>query len=162
MEILQARIWSGFLWPPPGDLPNPGIKPTSLTSPALAGEFFSTLATCEDLGNTEMGPKRLLKVLSKDDGLLSCDNFQGDFISLIGDTFFINRSKISWLFLLIFFSFDWLKVINDNNSEKTAVEGNNGRTVYDSDLLILINLSWSTWKRYPLWNPLSKCTWLWH
>ena len=26
--------------PPPGDLPNPGIKPTSLMSPALADEFF--------------------------------------------------------------------------------------------------------------------------
>ena len=35
--ILQARIleWVPFL--PPGDLPNPGIKPMSLMSPALAG-----------------------------------------------------------------------------------------------------------------------------
>ena len=30
-----------------GDLPNPGIKPTPLTSPALAGEFFTTGATWE-------------------------------------------------------------------------------------------------------------------
>ena len=30
-----------------GDLPNPGIKPASLTSPALAGEFFTTGATWE-------------------------------------------------------------------------------------------------------------------
>ena len=29
----------------PGDLPNPGIKPASLTAPALAGEFFTTGAT---------------------------------------------------------------------------------------------------------------------
>ena len=28
-----------------GDLPNPGIKPVSLTSPALAGEFFTTSPT---------------------------------------------------------------------------------------------------------------------
>ena len=29
MGILQARAWSGLPCPPPGDLPNPGIKPTS-------------------------------------------------------------------------------------------------------------------------------------
>ena len=92
MEILQARIRSGFSCPPPGDLPSPGIKPASLTSLALADGFFSTIATCEALGNTEMQPKRLLKVLSKDDGLLSRNNFQEDIISLIGDTFFINKS----------------------------------------------------------------------
>ena len=28
--------------PPPGDLPDPGIEPASLTSPALAGGFFTT------------------------------------------------------------------------------------------------------------------------
>jgi len=28
--------------PPPGDLPDPGIKPKSLTSPALAGRYFIT------------------------------------------------------------------------------------------------------------------------
>ena len=30
---------------PPGDLPDSGIKPESLTSPALAGRFFTTSAT---------------------------------------------------------------------------------------------------------------------
>ena len=30
-----------------GDLPNPGIKPTSLMPPALAGRFFTTSATWE-------------------------------------------------------------------------------------------------------------------
>ena len=45
--ILQARNWSGLPFPSPGDLPNPGIKPVSLTSPALAlvGRFFTTSAT---------------------------------------------------------------------------------------------------------------------
>ena len=33
--------------PPPRDLPNPGIEPTSLTSPALASRFFITSATWE-------------------------------------------------------------------------------------------------------------------
>ena len=27
--------------PPPGDLPDPGIEPTSLASPALVGGFFT-------------------------------------------------------------------------------------------------------------------------
>ena len=33
--------------PPPANLPDPGIKPTSLTSPALAGRFFTTSTTWE-------------------------------------------------------------------------------------------------------------------
>ena len=46
---LQARqeYWSGLPCPPPGDLPDPGIEPLSLTSPALAGWFFTTSATWE-------------------------------------------------------------------------------------------------------------------
>ena len=35
--ILQARIASGLLFPPPGGLPNPGIKPRS---PALQADSF--------------------------------------------------------------------------------------------------------------------------
>ena len=34
----RQEYWSGFPIPPPGDLPNPEIKPTS---PALAGTFFT-------------------------------------------------------------------------------------------------------------------------
>ena len=33
---------SGSPFPPPGDLPHPGIKPESLASPTLAGRFFAT------------------------------------------------------------------------------------------------------------------------
>ena len=33
---------SGFPFPPPGDLPDPGMEPTSPSSPALAGGFFTT------------------------------------------------------------------------------------------------------------------------
>ena len=40
--------WSGLPRPPPGDLPNPGIKLTFLTTPALACKFFTTSATWED------------------------------------------------------------------------------------------------------------------
>ena len=35
--ISRQEYWSGFACPPPGDLPDPGIKRASLRSPALAG-----------------------------------------------------------------------------------------------------------------------------
>ena len=38
----RQECWSGLPCPPPGDLPNPGMKPTSLIFPALAGGFFTT------------------------------------------------------------------------------------------------------------------------
>ena len=45
MELSRQEYWSGLPGPPPGDLPDPGIKPVSLTSPAMAGRFFTTSAT---------------------------------------------------------------------------------------------------------------------
>ena len=45
--ILQARILKWIAMPSAGDLPNPGIKPMSPTSPALAGGFFTTSDTWE-------------------------------------------------------------------------------------------------------------------
>ena len=41
----RQEHWSGLPGSPPGDLPNPGIKPSSLLSPALAGGFFTTSIT---------------------------------------------------------------------------------------------------------------------
>ena len=38
----RQEHWSGLPFPPPGDLPDPGAEPASLTSPALAGRFFTT------------------------------------------------------------------------------------------------------------------------
>ena len=43
----RQEYCSGLPCPPPGGLPDPGIKPRSLTSPALAGAFFTTSATRE-------------------------------------------------------------------------------------------------------------------
>ena len=37
--ILQARIIEWLSFPPPGDLPDPGIEPASLMPPALADRF---------------------------------------------------------------------------------------------------------------------------
>ena len=39
----RQECWSGVPFPSPGDLPDPGTDP--LTSPALAGEFFTTSAS---------------------------------------------------------------------------------------------------------------------
>ena len=47
MGFSRQEYWSGLPCPPPGDLPNPGIEPASLTSPALAGGFFTTDTTWE-------------------------------------------------------------------------------------------------------------------
>ena len=41
MEFSRQEYWSRLSSSPPGDLPNPGIKPTSLASPTLAGGFFT-------------------------------------------------------------------------------------------------------------------------
>ena len=40
--IPRQGYWSGLPFPTSGDLPNPGIEPASLVSPALAGRFFTT------------------------------------------------------------------------------------------------------------------------
>ena len=40
MEFSKQEYWSGLPWLPPGDVPNPGIKPTPPGAPALAGRFF--------------------------------------------------------------------------------------------------------------------------
>ena len=45
----RREYWSGLPFPSPGDLPDSGIEPPSLLSPARAGGFFTTSATWETL-----------------------------------------------------------------------------------------------------------------
>ena len=45
MGFSRQEYWRGLSCPPLGDLPDPGIKLTTLMSPALAGTFFTTSAT---------------------------------------------------------------------------------------------------------------------
>ena len=47
LEFSKQEYWNGLTFPPPGYLPNPGIKPASPTSLALAAKFF----TIEPSGN---------------------------------------------------------------------------------------------------------------
>ena len=45
----RQEYWSGLPCPSPRDLPNPGIEPTSIMSPAVAGGFFTISITWEDV-----------------------------------------------------------------------------------------------------------------
>ena len=47
MGFSRQGYWSGLPHPPPGDLPNPGIEPESVMSPALAGGFLNASTTWE-------------------------------------------------------------------------------------------------------------------
>ena len=39
-DFSRQEYWSGLLFPPPGDLPGPGIKPRSAAAPALQVDSF--------------------------------------------------------------------------------------------------------------------------
>ena len=47
MELFRQEYWRGLPCPPPGDFPDPGIEPSSLASPAVAGGLLTTSATWE-------------------------------------------------------------------------------------------------------------------
>ena len=62
MRFSWQEYRSGVPYPPPGNFPDPGIKPTSLTSPALEGGFFATSATAE-IGKPRLYVRRDLCIL---------------------------------------------------------------------------------------------------
>ena len=49
MGVSRQEYLNGLPFPSPGDLPDTGIEPVSLMSPALSGGFFTTNATWEAL-----------------------------------------------------------------------------------------------------------------
>ena len=49
MGFSKQEHWSGLPCPPPGDLLDPGIEPSTLMSPGLAGGFFTTSATSMEM-----------------------------------------------------------------------------------------------------------------
>ena len=53
MGFTRQEYWSGLPLPPSGDLPDPGIEPVSLTSPASVGGFFKISTTLGGPGDTE-------------------------------------------------------------------------------------------------------------
>ena len=68
LGFSRQEYWSGLPCPPPGDLPDPGIKPVSLTSPELGGGFFTASTALEAPYISERGqdfsPKANLHVTS--------------------------------------------------------------------------------------------------
>ena len=42
MKFSMQESWSGLQFPPPRDLPDPGIEPVSPVFPALVGLHFTT------------------------------------------------------------------------------------------------------------------------
>ena len=67
MGFSRPEYWSGMPCSPPGDFPDPGIEPVSLTSPALTRRFFTSSATWDakvslnklpDRDETSLGKKK--------------------------------------------------------------------------------------------------------
>ena len=75
----RQEYWSGLPCPPPRDLPDPGITPTSLTSLALAEGLFTTIATAwvKHISN----PFPAVSALSFPDLFFSAFEFRIDFLS---------------------------------------------------------------------------------
>ena len=44
MGFPRKEYWSGLPFPLPGDLPDPGMKPSPLGYPTVAGRFLTTSA----------------------------------------------------------------------------------------------------------------------
>ena len=59
MGFSRQEYWNGLPFPPPGDFPDPGNKPTSPVSPAFTGRFFIT----EPPGKPQELLRRLVKTL---------------------------------------------------------------------------------------------------
>ena len=53
MGLSRQEYWSGLPFPSPGNLPSPGIGPSSLMSPTLAGGFFAPSITWEAHDNDD-------------------------------------------------------------------------------------------------------------
>ena len=69
LGIFQARTLEWVAFPPPGDLPLPGIEPTSLVSPVLQADSF----TGEPWGK----PSLSVSVLKREIHLLISDHAPG-------------------------------------------------------------------------------------
>ena len=64
MGLSRQEYWSGLPFSPPGDLPDPGIKPLSSAPPALAGHLFTT----EPPGKIERFDKQIFSGPCRDSG----------------------------------------------------------------------------------------------
>ena len=64
MEFSRQEYWSGLPFPSLGNLPNPGIEPTSLLCPVSLGRIFTSWVTGEDFWiNTSFWTKAEVPIL---------------------------------------------------------------------------------------------------
>ena len=74
MEFPREEYWSGLPFPPPGELPNPGIEPMSPESPALQADSLPlSHQTVDWKPNSLYGQMFCLAVSI--DGYLGCFHF---------------------------------------------------------------------------------------
>ena len=104
VEFSKQEYWRGLPFPPPGDLPNPGIEPMSPASPALAGWFF----TAESALITEVGINRKKgNRWVKHDFILTASRTCKDIIKHLGDRVWILQTfTMSLFFFLIIYIFE--------------------------------------------------------
>ena len=57
MGFPRQEYWSGLLFPPPQDLPDPGIKPSTLASPTLAVRFLTIVPPGKPIPRNSLEPK---------------------------------------------------------------------------------------------------------
>ena len=68
--ISQQEYWSGLPFPSPGNLPDPGVKTSSLASPALAGRFFTTAPPTGFRGTQTLNPYKGERMNKQDCAML--------------------------------------------------------------------------------------------
>ena len=93
MEFSRQEYWSGLPFLPPGDLPDSGVEPESLTSLALAGGFFTTRPPRKSLvrhGKEKKENEALLDLSSKN--LQSCSGAE----SICGAKIAVNAEKVTY------------------------------------------------------------------
>ena len=76
----RQEYWSGLPFPSPGNLPDPGIEPSSPVSPSLAGRFFTTESPGKppSVSYWDLNSQRCASVLKK--GLRLCTAGVCDYI----------------------------------------------------------------------------------
>ena len=101
--ILQARYWTRLPFPSPGDGSNPRTELVSLTSPALAGKFFTTVSPGK---SPSQGWDKLMywkdtwRSLSVIPALVSLPRSSFFFFFFF---FFISFQKAQWNFKIFFY-----------------------------------------------------------
>ena len=69
LGFSRHEHWSGWPFPPSGELPDPGIEPVSLVSPALASGLFTTVLLAKLVHSREAGGKPAIRSSVRTPGL---------------------------------------------------------------------------------------------